>query len=119
LRRERRGRADRGGWGAIHGRKRRSARRCGALVGQRRRESTLRKHLPGVKGHDGSGQRHNQAANHQMLFSGEVKAARRVPNEADLQWAYLRFLPTLNNPLIGATARRVADGQNSLRIIAL
>jgi len=23
-----------------------------------------------------------------MLFSGEVKAARRVPNEADLQWAY-------------------------------
>jgi hypothetical protein len=54
-----------------------------------------------------------------MLFSGEVKAARRVPNEADLQWAYLRFLPTLNNPLIGATARRVADGQNSLRIIAL
>jgi hypothetical protein len=41
-----------------------------------------------------------------MLFSGEVKAARRVPNEADLQWAYLRFLPTLNNPLIGAAARR-------------
>jgi hypothetical protein len=25
-----------------------------------------------------------------------------------LQWAILRFLPTLNNPLIGAAARRMA-----------
>ena len=46
----------------------------GALVGQWRRERTLRKHLRGVKGDDGSNQRHNQAANHQRLFSGEVHA---------------------------------------------
>jgi hypothetical protein len=27
-----------------------------------------------VKAHDGSGQRHNQAADHQVCFSGEVQA---------------------------------------------
>jgi len=68
----------------------------------------LRKDVARVNGHDGSGQRHNQAADHQGWFSGEVKQPGRLPNEADLQWAFLRFLPTLNNPLIGAAARRMA-----------
>jgi hypothetical protein len=30
--------------------------------------------LPGVNGHDSSGQRHNQAADHQRRISGEVQA---------------------------------------------
>jgi hypothetical protein len=64
--------------------------------------------LPGVNGHDGSGQRHNQAADHQGWFSGEVKAAPASSERSGFAMGILRFLPTLNNPLIGAAARRGA-----------
>ena len=60
---------------AVHRRKRRSVRRRGALVGQWRRKRSLRKDLARVKAHDGSGQRHNQAADHQGWFSGKVRQA--------------------------------------------
>jgi hypothetical protein len=68
----------------------------------------LRKHLPGVNNYDSSSQRHNQAADHQGLFSGKVRQPPRRSERRILQWAFLRFLPPLNNPLIGAAARRTA-----------
>jgi hypothetical protein len=71
----------------------------------------LRKHLPGVKGHDDSGQRHNQAADHQERISGEVQAAPACSGTKRIAMGYLRFLPTLNNPLIGAAARRGVAGK--------
>jgi hypothetical protein len=81
----------------------------------------LRKHLPGVNNYDGGSQRHNQAADHQGLFSGKVRQTRVVRSDAHSQWAFLRFLPTLNNPSIGAAPRRMVarQGKNSLRILAL
>jgi hypothetical protein len=41
-----------------------------------------------VKAHDGSGQRHDQAADHQDLFSGKVRQAPTCPNKADLDEAF-------------------------------
>jgi hypothetical protein len=45
-----------------------------------------------------------------LLRHGPGKATSSK-NEADLRRAFLRFLPLLNNPLIGAGARRIAAGK--------
>ena len=82
------GRADGSGRrSAVDRRKWRGSLPAPRLVGQRRGKRALGKGLTGVQGHDGSGQRHNQAADDQGCFSGKVQAPkssdrRQISDEA-------------------------------------
>ena len=105
------GRADRRrGRSAVDRRKRRGIALAARLwPGNGAGNAPCAKAWPRVDGHDGHGQRHNQAADDQGCFSGKVQQAPTSSDtKRDFDEGFLRFLTALNNPSNWATARRGA-----------